>query len=375
MTITCSPNTTYDARSATITVKVAELSETISITQDTGLGLIVSPKDFELTNAAQTIEIEVQKNVEYTVIVDEFCTDWIKLDDTKALTTDKVIFNIAVNTSYDNREGLIHFINNDGLSSDVHVFQKQRDACYITYNPSDYIISYKEQSSKIEVISNIDFEVLADVDWIRYVSTKGLHNTEVELIIEENPSYDKRIGNVTIKPIYSLSGPTVEITQQGKPIDLSKDGPANCYIVPLKDSTYCFSSAFAGNDISHNYFIITGGTHAEVVWESGYGFLSDRLIQNVDYESDNNRIVFNTKQAEGNALIALYDENNNILWSWHIWLTNYDPSEDYITFSNGVVLQDRYLGAVSDEAAGLYYQWGRKDPFSSHKYTYIFRGH
>ena len=67
-------------------------------------------------------------------------------------------------------------------------------------------------------------------------------------------------------------------------------------------------------------------------------------------------------------MIALLDNSENILWSWHIWLTNYDPSVDFITFSNGVVLQDRHLGASSDEGIGLYYQWGRKDPFAPNKY-------
>ena len=39
-----------------------------------------------------------------------------------------------------------------------------------------------------------------------------------------------------------------------------------------------------------------------------------------------------------------------------------------VTYANGRVLLDRSLGAVgttpgSAEAYGLYYQWGRKDPF------------
>ena len=57
VTITCSPNTTYDPRTASITIKVEELMETISVSQDTGLGLIVSPTTFDLTNDAQVIEV------------------------------------------------------------------------------------------------------------------------------------------------------------------------------------------------------------------------------------------------------------------------------------------------------------------------------
>ena len=77
----------------------------------------------------------------------------------------------------------------------------------------------------------------------------------------------------------------------------------------------------------------------------------------------------------GNALIAAYDENDNIIWSWHIWVVD----EVYAYTVDGVTVLDRNLGATSapkstgeawqlDDSGslhttyGLYYQWGRKDP-------------
>lgn len=67
--------------------------------------------------------------------------------------------------------------------------------------------------------------------------------------------------------------------------------------------------------------------------------------------------------AEGNAVVAVKDENNTIKWSWHMWVTNYVPSGN---------IMDRNLGALSSsytpvsewwKTRGLFYQWGRKDPF------------
>ena len=125
ITITCSANTTYDPRNATITVRVEELTETISVTQETGLGLIVSPTTFDLTNAAQEIEIEVQKNVQYAVSIDDACKDWISQKGTKALSSEKVTFAIAANETYDNREGKITIKQIEGeLASTVIVKQK-----------------------------------------------------------------------------------------------------------------------------------------------------------------------------------------------------------------------------------------------------------
>lgn len=75
--------------------------------------------------------------------------------------------------------------------------------------------------------------------------------------------------------------------------------------------------------------------------------------------------------VEGNAIIGLYDENDNIIWSWHVWVC--DEVKDISL--NGTTFMDRNLGAVfapedanavqttnALETYGLYYQWGRKDP-------------
>jgi hypothetical protein len=86
----------------------------------------------------------------------------------------------------------------------------------------------------------------------------------------------------------------------------------------------------------------------------------------------------------GNAIIAAYDKEYNIIWTWHIWVC--DSIKD-VTIS-GVTFLDRNIGAIwapssqdqvnSGEEAlktyGLYYQWGRKDPSPgpmSYNYSFI----
>jgi hypothetical protein len=58
-----------------------------------------------------------------------------------------------------------------------------------------------------------------------------------------------------------------------------------------------------------------------------------------------------------------------ILYSWHIWVTAYDPNDPATQKSNnGFIFMDRNLGATENTtnaaSYGLYYQWGRKDPFA-----------
>lgn len=84
--------------------------------------------------------------------------------------------------------------------------------------------------------------------------------------------------------------------------------------------------------------------------------------------------VYFTAVADGNAVIAVKDAGGNILWSWHIWVTGYDPNNEYDTWCIGVKMMNRNLGALSKEPEdgalthGLLYQWGRKDPFVSTNY-------
>ena len=70
-------------------------------------------------------------------------------------------------------------------------------------------------------------------------------------------------------------------------------------------------------------------------------------------------------------MIAVKDASGKILWSWHIWATDFDPNAKTLKYTNDNgstwEFMDRNLGAANAEsgsfgAFGLLYQWGRKDP-------------
>jgi hypothetical protein len=96
----------------------------------------------------------------------------------------------------------------------------------------------------------------------------------------------------------------------------------------------------------------------------------------------------------GNFVVAVKDASNHILWSWHLWVTDYDPDTWLATKPSvaaktsydvtggqvdsysgtmwesesgalyGKVMMDRYLGQSSPSTGNnLFYQFGRKDPF------------
>ena len=146
-------------------------------------------------------------------------------------------------------------------------------------------------------------------------------------------------------------------------VNLSADGTANCYIVS-EPGTYCISPV-KGNSTTSIGTVST----ATVVWETfGTSTTPTRgdLIKGALYQDG--KIYFRTNDTftEGNALIAAKDASGNILWSWHIWMT--DKPAEQVYYRNAGTVMDRNLGATSAtpgdvKALGLMYQWGRKDPF------------
>ena len=72
--------------------------------------------------------------------------------------------------------------------------------------------------------------------------------------------------------------------------------------------------------------------------------------------------------VKGNALVAIRDASGKNVWSFHIWVTEASDLT-YINEERGTFkMMDRNLGATSvtpkdQNAYGVWYQWGRKDPF------------
>lgn len=147
---------------------------------------------------------------------------------------------------------------------------------------------------------------------------------------------------------------------------LDSKGTANCYIAPALDTRYSFDATVQGNgkNTTNIWPQQLHGVSARVLWESGT--LSETVVKDAAYS--NGRISFSTGAVRGNAVIGLFDAAGNCIWSWHIWSVDYDPATMAQTYSSGAVFMDRNIGALTTDCTqpssrGLYYQWGRKDPF------------
>ncbi|MCI1682869.1 MAG: DUF4906 domain-containing protein [Bacteroides sp.] len=109
--------------------------------------------------------------------------------------------------------------------------------------------------------------------------------------------------------------------------------------------------------------VTASGWTPVVVWQSAGNLLG---VEASAYDRNGGLFTVRSRGGEGNAVVGIRDASGNLLWSWHIWITGYDPDTGNLSLNNHTWM-DRNLGALSDSVGaasyGLFYQWGRKDPF------------
>lgn len=185
--------------------------------------------------------------------------------------------------------------------------------------------------------------------------------------VDEKSIEGDKLSYKTSNPYASSKQPSASGT------DLSASGTANSYIVS-QPGVYKFKMTKGNTQES-----VGNVSAVRILWESFGTAVSPKPFDLISATGkDGDYALFEVPQSfkEGNAVIAAYDSQEKILWSWHIWLTSDSISaETYYVSSNGVftdevagVVMDRNLGALSNEvnsvdAFGLFYQWGRKDPY------------
>ena len=182
------------------------------------------------------------------------------------------------------------------------------------------------------------------------------------------------IGLISGLTLFNSCRETEEITEEPPVVtpeeperqdyeDLSAEEMANCYIVQSEGS-YKFKA--------DNQFNLGEGLpvppqispkSAELLWQTSNG-----SITNVELITEDNLpyVAFEVKQPKGNAVVAVFNEDKEIEWSWHIWM----PEEEVASVSSasGYDVMNLNLGALNNTAGdprsyGMLYQWGRKDPF------------
>ena len=287
---------------------------------------------------------------------------------------------------------------------------------------------YRNKDYAHSAATYVEFVVNKDNERLLYRAYLG-GNTTSDFNLLENTNYH---WTININNANYTNDRRIQYQDLSPVISTNLQTTSNCFMM-LPGTNICFNPyKHEAGDGGWNTELIQGGaiandkeiTKVEVLWQSkdagtsgdlvmGYVAAKDRHTNLVNYENlkDVSKALVHVKVPVtngGNAVIAAYHDNT-IVWSWHLWISNYVPvgisqaitSEDTRkkaaaaaneacaggsvhqyrgaawTYSSGKfynkVIMDRNLGALrniwstessleSARAYGNLYQGGRKDP-------------
>ena len=280
--------------------------------------------------------------------------------------------------------------------------------------------SSSEKNLENNTSTNVPFdEILSEFTYKEEAPT--VTNADYVIKLTRTTLHTNYPGDLTLKNNQQKGSPD-------NPYDLSTEGgtinqtTANCYVVNAA-GTYQLPLVY-GNAIKNggaNYAAYSGGAFkdykdqtisgsdikgaddAVLVWSDGF-----YLFKDIKLSDDKKYLIFTIDpdyMQQANAVLAVRDANDDIMWSWHIWVTEHKVLDETYTvhgyssdnthynlmqcnlgwvdgksvYYNQRNLTFKFVQAGSGETDELnvtqegakfdykdvgstYYQWGRKDP-------------
>lgn len=245
--------------------------------------------------------------------------------------------------------------------------------------PSDSILIEFEHAGDVGTTSFASHNISA----VNVVSTPtGWEVTDIDMyaktITVQSPATfddgEQREGTISLSgysPLGTLKSVSIHVAILQKPDIDYRNAPANCYIAPQAQTRYLFNAMLGGTSTPLET------VRLELIWQSVSG-----LVPYIDFVDGVGSFYVEALSEDedaaeeyfepGNALIGAYDAEDNLIWTWHVWVTQSDPTQDTITLGD-TTMMNRNLGAncnsegendskLIGQSYGMYYQWGRRTP-------------
>lgn len=192
VTVVCSENKEYDERNSSIQITSGMFSENLILVQKQKDALLLSSNKIECNSEGGNIVVDINSNVSFQFDIEDSCSDWIKVNENRALIKSSLNIIIGKNDNMTKREGKIT-IKGESLDEVISVYQEGFEPT-IVLSRNEYKINSGENTIKIELKSNVDYEMVLpeNVDWIKQSETRALSSYTHYLSIAENDTYEMR---------------------------------------------------------------------------------------------------------------------------------------------------------------------------------------
>ena len=188
-------NEEAEKREGEITFKSGDKVETVKVYQAGGAIILLTKDEFTVSDAGETITVDIKSNVEYGVQMPDL--DWITDEaSSRGMSSHTLKYVIAPNEGYDARSAEIVFYDkNSDLKETLKVIQAQKDAIIIS--KKEYDVKAEGETIEVKLSANVDFEItMPEVDWVTQVESRSLKEYTLYFKVFENTGEESRSSEI-----------------------------------------------------------------------------------------------------------------------------------------------------------------------------------
>ena len=224
LVVTVKANTTYDARTDTVTLTdtIAKISRYITVKQARNTGLFLDKTYFEASMYGDTVSTKLKSNVSFEVQIPDTC-DWVTMgrtNKTRGLDSTTLTFYVKENKTYKDREATVTVVNTDEkLTDKLKIYQPFNTV--FKADSTNFEVDMYGDTITVNLETNISYDVTIPetCSWITRKNssaragaralTRGVDTKTLTFYIKENKTYHGRDGVVTLSN--SDAGASIEI--------------------------------------------------------------------------------------------------------------------------------------------------------------------
>ena len=188
-------NEEAEKREGEIIFKSGDKLETVKVYQAGGAVILLSQNEYAVSDAGDTISVEIKSNVDFSVQMPE--VDWITDEaSSRGMSRHTLKYVVAPNEGYDRRSAeIIFYDKNSDLNDTLKIVQAQKDA--IVISKKEYDVEADGETIEVKLSANVDFEVtMPEVDWITQVESRSLKEHTLYFKVAENTGEESRSSEI-----------------------------------------------------------------------------------------------------------------------------------------------------------------------------------
>ncbi|MFA5768487.1 MAG: BACON domain-containing carbohydrate-binding protein, partial [Bacteroidales bacterium] len=237
ITVTAAANTNLAPRQTSFFIAGEETRREITITQaGEAPALSIDATQKTVTADGDTLSVGVTTNVELNVAIEK---DWITFVKTKTISTNRYIFNIAPNTTLEQRSGRIEFSQKNGSLSAMLTITQNGENPNFEIETNVVEVTAAGGEAKFTVVSNIDWNAASETPWIHITGTRLMEPHDCVFTVDPNMRVEPRQGSITVfAPDHPELGETTVNVEQGGAEPVAVLTPEALEGVPAAGGTY-----------------------------------------------------------------------------------------------------------------------------------------